>query len=48
MTKNALFASILAATIVLLFPAAASADDKTDPTAPPVTVVDSGNSTAWD
>ncbi|WP_347662470.1 hypothetical protein [Micromonospora sp. B9E7] len=48
MKKNALFASTLAAMIVILFPAAANADAPTDPAAPPVTVVDSSNSTAWD
>lgn len=48
MTKNALFASTLAAMIVLLFPAAANADDSTAPTTAPVVVEDSNNSTAWD
>ncbi|MFI6785063.1 hypothetical protein [Micromonospora sp. NPDC050276] len=40
--------SMLAAVIVILFPAAANADSPTNPDAPAIPVVESSNSTAWD
>ncbi|MGI5521672.1 hypothetical protein ACQEUX_12020 [Micromonospora sp. CA-259024] len=48
MKKNALFASALAVTAVILLPAAANAAARANPVAPAIAVVESGNSTAWD